>query len=257
MPKRRGKTRPVALVTGAGVRLGRAIASALAGDGADVVLHYLTSEQEAAALARQLRARGAKAWLLRADLADPAQAEALVDEAVAACGRPCAILVNSASIFPAGRLGDVTADDLALNMQVNAYAPLALACAFARQFPRPARGPLPCVVNLLDSRITDYDAEHAAYHVSKRALHTLTKMMALEFAPRVRVNAVAPGLILPPAGQTVAYLRKLAHTNPMNRFGSPADIAEAVRFLLRSGFLTGQVIYVDGGRHLRGNLYGM
>jgi pteridine reductase len=256
MPRRRSP-RPAALITGAARRLGRSIALALAQDGADIVVHYRGSKQDATTLARELRRHGARAWLVRADLSDPAQADTLADRAADACGRPCAILVNNASIFPAGRLDAVTAADLELNMRVHAYAPLALARAFARRWPRPSKGPLPCIVNLLDSRITDYDAAHAAYHVSKRALHTLTMMMALEYAPRVRVNAVAPGLILPPPGETAAYLRKLAHTNPLNRFGRPEDIAEAVRFLVRSAFVTGQVLYVDGGRHLRGSLYGL
>lgn len=246
-----------ALVTGAGRRLGRAIAVELAQAGADVVLHCNNSRSEAQALAAQLRACGCSAWVLAADLARPAQAARLLARAVAASGRRVDILVNNASIFPRDRITDCTVEALARNMQVNAFAPLQIARAFAGQFAKPGRaGARPCIVNLLDSRITDYDSEHASYHLSKRALHALTKMMALEFAPRVRVNAVAPGLILPPPGRSEHYLRRLAHTNPLRRFGSSADIAGAVLFLVRSTFITGQVIYVDGGRHLRGSLYG-
>ena len=135
-------------------------------------------------------------------------------------------------------------------MRINAWAPFVLGRALARE----RRGG--CIVNLLDSRITDYDAEHAAYHLSKRMLATLTRMMALEFAPRVRVNAVAPGLILPPPGEDDGYLERLKRTNPLERHGEPADVAEAVLFLARSLFVTGQTIFVDGGRHMRGAVYG-
>ena len=111
-------------------------------------------------------------------------------------------------------------------------------------------------MNLLDSRITDYDREHAAYHLSKRMLFALTRMLALELAPRTIVNAVAPGLILPPEGKDEDYLRRMAHTVPLNRHGDAGDIEQAVLFLLRCEFVTGQVIFVDGGRHMEGRVYG-
>jgi len=95
-----------------------------------------------------------------------------------------------------------------------------------------------------------------AYHLSKRMLFALTRMMALEFAPRIRVNAVAPGLIIPPPGQDESFLQRLASTNPLGRHGDPADVADAVLYLVGAGFVTGQVIYVDGGRHMRGAVYG-
>jgi len=239
----------IALVTGAGVRLGRAVALALAEEGANVIVHFSASAAEAEATARAIRRFRRKAWTVRADLADPAQAEGLLPMAARAAG-PVDYLVNSASIFAASRLADFTAAELQANVQVNALSPLLLARALAAQQREAA------VVNLLDARIADYDREHAAYHLSKRMLHSLTKMMALEFAPRVRVNAVAPGLILPPPGKDEAWLRKLSHTNPLRRIGSPEGVAAAVLFLLRSDFVTGQVIYVDGGRHLRGCVYG-
>ena len=112
------------------------------------------------------------------------------------------------------------------------------------------------IVNFLDTRIEDYDRKHAAYHLSKRMLYTLTRMMAIEFAPLVRVNAVAPGLILPPPGKDESYLAQLAHTNPLGRYGDPSHIVEAVLFLVRNDFVTGQVVFVDGGRHLKGKMYG-
>ena len=110
-------------------------------------------------------------------------------------------------------------------------------------------------MNLLDSRITVYDKANSSYHLSKRMLMSLTKMMALEFAPRVRVNGVAPGSILSPSGKDQAYLERLASQNPLKRIGSTEDVAEAVLFLLKNDFVTGQLLYVDGGYHLNGRTY--
>ncbi|MBI5243419.1 MAG: SDR family oxidoreductase [Elusimicrobia bacterium] len=238
-----------ALVTGAGKRLGRAIALALARSGVDVAVHCNRSAGEALEAAGEIRALGRRAWVVQGDLGDAAQAEALFERARDAAGR-IDILVNSASIFSKSRLSDFPPENLAANIQVNAMAPLLLSRALARQ----GRGG--CIVNLLDSRIADYDAEHAAYHLSKRLLHSLTRMLALELAPRVRVNAVAPGLILPPPGEDDSCLERLRRTNPLQSHGGPSDVAEAVLFLVRSPFITGQVIYVDGGRHMKGSVYG-
>jgi len=238
-----------ALVTGAGKRLGRAIALALAAEGANVAVHYRSSEREAEETAELARQAGVQAAVVQADLGRPEEAESLLERAVEAAG-PIQILINSASIFEQDRITDATLDALARNIQINAIAPLQLARAFARATEAGA------IVNLLDAKMRDYDDIHAAYHVSKRMLFTLTRMMALEFAPGIRVNGVAPGLILPPAGQDESYLERLAPTNPLNTYGCAEDIADAVLFLLRGRFITGQVIYVDGGRHMRGAVYG-
>jgi NAD(P)-dependent dehydrogenase (short-subunit alcohol dehydrogenase family) len=238
-----------ALVTGAAKRLGRATALALAAEGADVVIHYRTSEAEAAATADEVRDTGRKAWAVRGDLAAGDGAAQLFEEATGLAG-PIDILVNSASIFPGSTVLGFTADELAENVQVNALSPLVLARALA------AQGAGGDVVNFLDSRVTDYDRDHAAYHLSKRMLLSLTRMLALELAPGVRVNAVAPGLVLPPPGEDESYLERLASTNPLNRHGEADDVARAVVFLVTSPFVTGQVIYVDGGRHMRGQVYG-
>ncbi len=248
----------VALITGGAKRLGRAIALGLAREGVSCVLHYSHSEREAEETAGEIRAigaasagAGARAWTLAARLEDPGEAAALFPRALEAAGEPVDILINNASIFPKDRLDEVTLERAAENLQVNALAPLALARAFAAQ-KRPGH-----ILNLLDSRIADYDREHVSYHLSKRALFALTRMMALEFAPLVAVNALAPGLILPPPGETEDYLRALAHTNPLRRVGSPAGVVDAALFLLRSDFITGQVIFLDGGRFLRGSVYGL
>jgi len=238
-----------ALVTGAGLRIGKAVALALADAGADVVVHYLSSETEARDTAARIRRKGRRAWALRADLGDPAQAAALFEEARRKAG-PVRVLVNNASVFPSDRVTGLSWEGLSENLRVNAFAPLVLGRALR------AQGLAGCIVNVLDCRIQDYDKEHASYHLSKRMLFTLTRMMALEFAPKVRVNAVAPGLILPPRGRSRAWLERLKDTNPLCGLGSPQDVAEAALFLLRSRFVTGQTLYVDGGRHMRGAVYG-
>lgn len=237
-----------ALVTGAGRRLGRDIARALAAEGASLVLHCRNSDRETRELEAELKAGGTAVSVLKADLSDPLQGEALVDRAVAEAG-PLDILVNSASLFEEETLDGMSAASVRRHVDINALAPFHASRAFARQ------GRAGVIVNLLDTMIRDYDRRHLPYHLSKRMLFTLTRDMAVEYAPLVRVNAVAPGLILPPEGKDESYLRDLAHTNPLNAHGSGGDVARAVLFLAASPFVTGQVIYVDGGRHLRGAMY--
>ena len=238
-----------ALVTGAGKRIGRAVALALAEAGAGVVVHYGRSSREAEQTAEAIREKGVEAWTLQADLSDPAEAEGLFARAVEAAG-PIELLVNGASIFPMSQLATFSVEDLSRNVQINAMAPLQIGRAFA------AQGREGAIVNFLDSRIMDYDEEHAAYHVSKRALFTLTRMMAREFAPTIRVNAVAPGLILPPDDKPEGFFERLADTNLLERVGTVGGVVDAVLFLLRAAFVTGEVLFVDGGRRLRGSMYG-
>ena len=241
-----GKT---ALVTGAAKRLGRATALTLAHEGVNVVLHCRTSAKAAEELADAIRALDVKAWTLTADLASPGAAQSLVERALDMAG-PLDFLINNASVFPPSGMADVSVESVHASVDLNALAPFLAARRFAEQRRDGA------IINFLDARIVDYDREHVAYHLSKRMLFELTRMMALEFAPAIRVNAVAPGLILPPAGKDESYLASLAHTNPLNRYGGVDDVTSAVVFLLQSPFITGQVIFVDGGRHLRGNMYG-
>ena len=232
-----------ALVTGAARRIGRELCLALAKEGVDLVLHYRSAADEVQELATTLAGCGVKTWLVHADFEEPGEYETLIERAKAQAGS-LNILVNSAAIFPAGGLAEMTLADLNRAMEVNAWVPLVLSRNFARLA---VRGK---IINLLDTRIEGYDWNHGAYILSKQALALFTRMTALEFAPVITVNAVAPGLILPPPGKDERYLEKLTETVPLLRHGSPRDIADAVLYLLRSEFVTGQVIYVDGGRHL-------
>jgi pteridine reductase len=234
-----------ALVTGAGKRVGRAIACALAQAGMSLVIHYRTSAAEAATLVEALRARGMEAWALRAHLADPEQVERLIPEAIHLAGR-LDLLVNNASVFPAETSDEATFAALVETLATNTWAPFALTRAFAKHV---GRGQ---VINLLDSRITSYDPGHVGYLTSKQALAALTRTCALAYAPDVAVNAVAPGLVLEPVGGADAgYMARVAHTLPLRRYGTPEDVAAAVLYLAGTTFVTGEIIRVDGGRHLK------
>lgn len=237
-----GKT---ALVTGGAKRLGRAVALALADSGADVAIHHRSSIREAQELASELRAKGVRAWTVSADLGKHHQVESLIDRVWDEAGR-LDILINNASIFSSSDLESVSFEDLTANIQVNAWVPFELARRFAR---RAARGH---IVNFLDTRVVGYDWSHVAYIASKHVLALFTRMMAVRFAPGIAVNAVAPGLILPPEGKDQSYLETLAGSLPLQRTGDPRQVADAVLYLVTSEFVTGQVIYVDGGRHVRG-----
>jgi NAD(P)-dependent dehydrogenase (short-subunit alcohol dehydrogenase family) len=242
----RGRT---ALITGAARRLGRATALALADEGVNIVIHHRASAAEARNLRRELEARGVRAWPLEAELADARACEALIPRALEAAGA-LEILVNNAAAFPADTVDDLTRERLLAMVEVNAWAPFALGRSFARAVERGV------VINFLDTRLRGYDPSHVAYIMSKHLLERFTRVMALEFAPGVRVNAVAPGLILPPAGKDETYLDRLAARVPLQRHGEPEQVAAAVVFLAQSEFITGQVIYVDGGRHLAEYAYG-
>ncbi len=237
-----------ALITGAAKRIGRAIATALAQNGVHVVVHYHQSAQEALALCDDLRRLGVSAWAIQGDLMDLTQTERIFHEAAAQAG-PIDILINNASIFDRDTLWQATEESIAKNVRLHAVVPLLLSRTLAGQ------GNPGHIVNLLDTRVAVYDREHASYDLSKSMLLTLTRMLALELAPKVAVNAVAPGSILPPPGYGVDYLTKLMYANPLNRHGDPQDIADAVLFLVHSRFITGQVIYVDGGMHMKGRIY--
>lgn len=238
-----------ALVTGGARRLGRAVAVALAKEGLDVVIHCNKSRSEATQVQREISNLGVHGFVVSADLGNPEAAKGLMAEAKDKAG-PIDVLINCASIFPEGRLDTMEWSHLQENVTVNAFAPLVLCREFANQTTTGT------IVNFLDSRYLGMDPSHAAYHLSKRMLFTMTRMLAWELAPRIRVNAVAPGLILPPAGAPDDYIEQKKKEVPLRRQGTPDDISRAVWFLVNSEFITGQTIFVDGGRHMERAFYG-
>jgi pteridine reductase len=237
-----GKT---ALVTGAAHRLGRTIAEALAGRGCGVIIHYHSSAVAAEQAVAAIHACGVPAAAIRADLSDPAQVETLWSESLMAAQGRIEILVNGAAAFPVDDLAGLEPERLVATLRLNAVAPLLLSRLFV------AQGAAGTIVHLLDARMEAPLRRHVSYGLSKQMLADLTRLMALEYAPAVRVNAVAPGLILPPPAMGEERRRRLARMNLLERWGESADIARAVLYLVESPFVTGQVLYVDGGGALK------
>ncbi len=237
-----------ALITGGARRLGREIGLALARRGTDIAVHYNTSEAPANALCRELETEGIRAFPVGGNLSQEAAVDSLFETAWETLGR-IDFLINNASIFPPGRLDQLRFPELLSNIQVNAWAPFLLTRALERRLRK--AGAQGSVVNLLDTRLVGADLAHSAYHLSKSMLAELTTMMALEFAPLLQINGVAPGAVLPPEELDETYLESLTASLPLKRRGYPSDIAEAVVYLLSSSFVTGQVLFVDGGRHIR------
>ncbi|HUI46946.1 MAG TPA: SDR family oxidoreductase [Nitrospirota bacterium] len=234
----------IALITGASKRIGRAIAIALAEEGVGIVAHDRSAlEGEIVKVCDEVAGCGAKSWKIIADLEKKEDYESLISRSIQTAGS-LEILINNASIFFPSTIADVGFRDITRHVQVNAWTPFVLCREFARLG---GRGK---IINLLDTRIAGYDREHVAYILSKRMLATMTRMCALEYAPAITVNGVAPGLILPPAGKDEDYLARLAQTMPLRRHGEPGDVTGAVLYLLGSDYITGQIIYVDGGQHL-------
>jgi pteridine reductase len=239
-----------ALVTGGAVRLGRDCALALASRGIDIALHYHTSQSEAEETARQIQALGVRVEIIRGDLSRPEEAAGIYQSARKALG-PMDILIHSASIFPSARLDNAGAADFELCSRIHTVSPLIITREMARE------GRSGVVIHFLDSRITDWDREHLPYHLSKRELFTLTRALSLELAPAIRVNGIAPGLILPPPGKGRDWLESKKETNPLKTIGTSEQITETLLFLIDNEYITGQIIFVDGGRHLRGSVYGL
>lgn len=235
-----------ALVTGGARRVGGAIALGLAEAGCDLVLHYGSSYAEAAQTAAAAEARGVRVVTVSADLADPEAPRRVL--AAAGDLAPVRLLVNSAAVFPDDDLSGITPARWDRTLAVNLRAPMLFTQAFAAALPEGLEG---AVVNVTDWRTARPYRDHFSYTVAKGGLDTLTRAAAEALAPRIRVNAVALGAILPPAGKDSAYLRALAREIPAGRPGGTEPVVAAVLFLLRTPFITGEILRVDGGAHLR------
>jgi pteridine reductase len=235
--------RPAALVTGGAVRLGRALALHLAGAGYDVALHYGRSADAAADTAAEIRALGVDCRTFACDLADVEALDGLMAQALDEFPR-LEVLVNSASAYAQAPIAGTTAEMFAQQFEVNLRAPFFLTQAFAS---RVGRGN---VVNVIDNKIGYHQFDYAAYLLSKKALAEFTAMAAVEFAPRIRVNGVAPGVVLPAATRSEEYIAWRLQGIPLRMQGQPSHIAAALMSLLSNEFITGQVITVDGGESL-------
>lgn len=236
-----GKT---VLITGAARRVGRSIALACAAAGAHMVLHYRNSASEAAATASDIKELGVSAWTVQGDLASADAADTLMQKANQ--HGPISVLVNNASVFAPVTAESMSTDDWESHLRVNLTAPVMLTRAFAATLPEGHTGR---VLNLVDWRATKPQADHFPYTVSKSALVAATQAMALTYAPRISINALALGAILPPEGQTPDS--RVLERVPMSRWSTLQELQNAALFLLAGPqYITGEVLYLDGGRHL-------
>lgn len=242
-------TQPVpktALVTGAARRVGRAVALKLAGEGWNIGVHYGTSREAAEQTADDIRALGVNAVAVSANLGDEAQVRELLPRTAAALG-PVGLLVNNASTFERDTLATATRESWDRHMEPNLRAPLVLTQQFAAQLPETSDG---AVVNIIDQRVWNLTEDFLSYTLSKVGLWGLTRTLALGLAPRIRVNGVGPGPILPSIHQEQEQFDDQARAMPLQHGADPEEVADAVLYLATARSVTGQMIAVDAGQHL-------
>lgn len=238
----------VALVTGAGRRLGREIAVALANAGMSIAVHHHTAVEGAEETVRRIQAAGGTARALPGDLVNAGTYAQLTANAATFFGR-LDVVVNSAAIMKRTPYGQVTAEDWDTMFALNLRAPFFLAQAAMPYLRRAPGGG--AVVNIADLAAFETWPAYVPHGISKAGVVHMTRALARVMAPEIRVNAVAPGAVLLPDGWTEADAARLRDTTPLGRLGSPADVTEAVLFLLRAEYVTGETLIVDGGRHAR------
>ncbi len=237
-----------AVVTGGAIRLGKAMALRLAETGMRIVVHYGHSADEAEQTCEEIRRLGTEAISVQADLMHPeAAAETIFQTARKEFGG-ADVLINSAAIFEAARLADTSGELFDRHLQINLKSPFFLAKQFAADLEDRTEA---AIINIADWRATHPDPDYLAYTLTKSALVSLTEGLAKDLAPRTRVNAIAPGAILPPPNESEAEFEKRGENNLLGHTGTAADIAEAALYLLEADFITGHLLYVNGGEHLK------
>jgi pteridine reductase len=236
----------VALVTGAGTRVGRVIALALGRAGMRVGVHYAGSEKGARDTAEEIMGMGSDARTLPGDLTDPANAPRLVEHTAKVFGS-LDVLVNSAAVMLRTPVGEVLVEDWDAMFALNLRAPFFLSQAAARVM-RDSGG---AIVNIADLAAFETWRGYVPHSITKAGIVQMTRALAHALAPKIRVNAIAPGPVLLPEGWTQEQADKLIATTPLGHLGSPEDVAQAVLYLLTADYVTGETIIVDGGRHIR------
>ncbi len=245
-----------ALVTGAGARLGKAMALYLGRRGYDVAVHYAGSEQGAAGTVADLKGMGRNAVALQADLLDEAATQGLLARATDALGGPFTCLVNNASIFEYDAIGTATRESWDRHLESNLRAPFVLIQNFAAQVPEPVQDDMDepvaqaLVINMLDQRVHKLTPEFMSYTIAKMGLWALTRTAAQGLAPRVRVNGIGPGPTLRGHRQSQSHFDRQRAATILNRGANPADITAALGYFLDAPSVTGQMLAVDGGQHL-------
>ncbi len=238
-----------ALITGAGRRIGRHLALALARAGWDVVVHYRASADEATEVVAAAEAAGRRAVAVHADLDDRAAVAGLIDQAQAAIAAPINLLVNNASVYHHDRFAGFDVEGWLRNHHVNLLVPVRLAQRFAAALPAGVEG---AIVNLIDQKVMRLTPDYFSYTLSKAGLWTATQLLAMELGPAIRVNGIAPGLTLPSGPQSDADFQALHDKTPLGRGPTPDEIADALLFLVANPVITGQLLILDGGRFLFG-----
>lgn len=238
-----------ALITGASKRVGKAIAEHLAGKGWSVIIHFNSSEKPAQELKNALSRKfpGQNFNTIQANLSDESEVEKIIPQVAEKTGR-FDLLINNASVFEPGYLAETNAGLFNSQMDVNLKAPFLLIRDFAKHCKNGN------IINFVDTRITTSKSNFAAYSLSKKGLWELTKMAALELSPEIRVNAIAPGVTLPPEDKDESYLENLAKNIPMKKPGGLVPILKSIDYILENEHLTGQLLFVDGGENLGKNV---
>lgn len=244
-----------ALVTGAGKRLGRAMALDLAASGHAVAVHYNSSAADAEAVVAEITSAGGKAVAVQAELLDWDASETLVPRAAEALGQPLTILINNASIFEYDTVESFTRDSWKRHIGSNLRAPVQLIQAFADQAPEPAiveDEPVAqaAIINMIDMRVRKPTPEFFTYSIAKHGAWAMTQMAAQALAPKIRVNAIGPGPTMQGGRQTAAHFKKQRAATILQRGSNPSEIVAAMRYLLAVDGFTGQLLCLDGGQHL-------
>jgi pteridine reductase len=237
-------TAPVAIVTAGSKRLGRALAIKLAEMGYDIALHYNTSEDDAKTTAHQVRGKGRQCELFRRNFRNFDEVLTLIPEIMQRYGRPPEVLVNNASVFDRNILRETTPEEFDADFAVHVKAPYFLMRDFAKNCQRGH------IINMVDAAVVKTGTTYFTYLLSKKTLYELTRMAAKELAPRIRVNAIAPGIILQPIGWEKNKADKAARENLLQRPAGPPDVVHALEYLLKSEQVTGDCLFVDGGDHV-------
>ncbi len=240
-------TKGTILITGAAKRIGRSLALNLGKAGHPVAVHFRGSETEAQATVDEINSSGGKAASVQADLANGDETSALVENAAKALGRPVEILINNAGAFIHDTLETFTSDTYSKNMGTNLEAPLILSKAFAKQLPANVQGN---IINVIDQRVLNITPDFLTYTISKHALFALTRILAKELAPNIRVNAIGPGPTFKNEFQSDEDFAKEAKGVPLGKGPELQEFSRTVQFILSTGSLTGQMITLDGGQHL-------
>ncbi|HNB27175.1 MAG TPA: SDR family oxidoreductase [Alphaproteobacteria bacterium] len=236
----------IALVTGGAKRIGKSIALRLAENGWSVAIHYRKSAAKAEAVAAEVRLRGGRAMTVAADLGNEDEVATIVPRVTAELG-PLTLLVNNASVFEMDKADTVTRESWDKHLEANLRAPFVLSQAFARQLPEGEQGN---IVNLLDQRVWKLTPYFISYTIAKMGLWTLTRTLALAYAPRIRVNGIGPGPTLPSPRQTEEQFAAQSAAMPLGHGATPQEIARGILYILSAPSMTGQMIALDGGEHL-------